>query len=128
MGVGEFVADDAKKIKKKNLGDKAPTFKSDLEQHKYGKANSSTLGYAQNPIHDICLAEEEENRLIKTARTQHPQNIPQQRPGIIVLDHHLKQPQLQNIVFASQMLGDLAQSVELSYRHVWRQPLLVRAF
>ena len=59
--------------------------------------------------------------------TQHLQHIQQQRLRIIVLDNHLEQPQLHDVVRANQMLGDLGQCVEMSHRHVRRQPLLVRA-
>ena len=59
--------------------------------------------------------------------TQHPQHASQQGSRIIVLDDHLEQSQLHDIVNPDQTLGDHAQSIELSDLHILRQPLLVRA-
>lgn len=54
--------------------------------------------------------------------TQHANRIPQQRPRIIVPDHHLEQPQLHDVVDPDQILGYLPQRVEMSHPYVRRQP------
>lgn len=58
--------------------------------------------------------------------TQHANHIPQQRARIIILDHHLEQAQLHDVVDTDQLLGYLPQTVEMSHRHVRRQPLRSR--